>query len=1422
MPVTNKGFAATFGEAKNGLDHIQSSMASVLPSFPGQMAAKYFDLSIGIDFHPTILPACPIFPVPHIGMVFDIMGAIMNAIAAVLPAPPPPPEGEEAPTTVLSVANAVVNAMKPSVKVHGQWIANAGTGIQHLPGIFVHLIPLVAPMSSSEMWMGSSIVLADGGPFSTQFHPALSCNLVGIPAMPRLNKPAKPKMALFAPTAMLLVITSGGKPVLVGGPPTIDLFQLAFKMALKGMGKLWKKGRAKMKGPDTKTPHLDAQPSSKTVCKGEPIDMATGKVLSNNIDFELPGPIPFIWERTYYSDAEVTGPLGYNTHHSYNMGIYDMGNGFYTIRLKDGRETAMPALHTGEIFYNRNEQLLWQKDAEGYFLTDAEKLTYRFDGSKNPDDFYTLSSIKNNAGFSIQFMYDGKGLLRQIKDSAERILKVENDELGHILRIYLQKENAERTLIEYTYDAAGNLAGTTDAAGAKKYFYYDGHLMVKLTNQSGLSFYWEYEGKGDDARCIHTWGDGGVLEYWTQYEEGKTTTRNSLGHTSEYFYDERKLIYKIIDENGGITHQVYNHFEELAVTVNPEGGSRQYFYNAFGKISKLVNENGEATTYSYDEQLNLTGISSPGGMSISWGYDKQGRIAQRAGTDGNTIYYHYENGLLTTITDSRKRTVQLSYDHQHNLTHLQYPNGLEQQWQYESLGHVTKSTDVRGNITQYKYDEAGNVIWLKEPDGNQHYFAYDAAGNMIKAEDGSHEVKFIYGPLGILTGRTQNGVHVGFAYDTELQLKTITNEGGEVYRFGLDALGNVVSEWGFDGMNRRYLRDGNSRVNKVLRPAEKWTAYEYDGIGNVVKEEHSDGSMAAYRYNKDSLLAEAFNVDTYIALQRDKAGRVVKEIQGSYEVTKQYDKQGNCIHTGSSLGADIHNEYDEEGMLKTMKSQDWQASWQRDASGLELHRELSGGIKVQTERDQSGRVTRRSIGAKNIEQSKTKYEWGKGHKLRKIVNELSRAKTDFDYDEFDNLISATYEEQGTAETIYRAPDKIGNLFKRKDKSDRKYGKGGQLLQDEKYNYYYDAEGNLVFKEFKHNENRVADKTEYAKENNIKLTGSATGWSYEWAGNGMLQKVTNPGGAEVVFNYDPLGRRIAKQFKNTVTRFVWVGNVPLHEWKYKGEFPPNSKVGEDGEITESIEPVKNVVTWVFEDGSFIPCAKLEGENKYSIISDYLGTPTHAYNAQGENVWERELDCYGKVRKGSNSVVPFLYQGQYVDEETGLAYNRFRYYDNESGNYLSQDMIGLNGGLRFYGYVDNVNAWIDPLGLEGDPVVKATFEHGGKTYEGVNPLAREPRVSGDVPGLSAINNNTYGMHAEIDAMNKAKLDGVKGGDGILKVEGKVLCPYCKGDVKNMARIMELDSLTIHDADGKVHTFVGDELKSIKEGGKGYKCK
>jgi RHS repeat-associated protein len=223
-----------------------------------------------------------------------------------------------------------------------------------------------------------------------------------------------------------------------------------------------------------------------------------------------------------------------------------------------------------------------------------------------------------------------------------------------------------------------------------------------------------------------------------------------------------------------------------------------------------------------------------------------------------------------------------------------------------------------------------------------------------------------------------------------------------------------------------------------------------------------------------------------------------------------------------------------------------------------------------------------------------------------------------------------------------------------------------------------------------------------KKESINDPDGYRGWRYKWTQGGMLKKVIRPDRKHVDFTYDALGRRLTKTYQEQTTHFVWDGNVPLHEWTASTE-ESNSTINEKGE-TEHTTP-ENLITWIFEDGTFIPPdsyreAKLQGYKSYSIITDHLGTPVESYDEEGKKVWSRELNIYGETRKefGEENFIPFLYQGQYLDTETELAYNRFRYYSPESGVYVSQDPIGLDGGMpNMYSYVHDLNVWIDPLGL-----------------------------------------------------------------------------------------------------------------------------
>ena len=109
--------------------------------------------------------------------------------------------------------------------------------------------------------------------------------------------------------------------------------------------------------------------------------------------------------------------------------------------------------------------------------------------------------------------------------------------------------------------------------------------------------------------------------------------------------------------------------------------------------------------------------------------------------------------------------------------------------------------------------------------------------------------------------------------------------------------------------------------------------------------------------------------------------------------------------------------------------------------------------------------------------------------------------------------------------------------------------------------------------------------------------------------------------------------------------------------------------------------------------------MANSGRFTITSGYFATPMQAYDKQGNKVWEQELDIYGRQRKRPSAFIPFKYQGLYEDAETGLYYNRFRYYDPNTGSYICQAPIGLAGNNPTrYGYVSDTNMWVDILGLD----------------------------------------------------------------------------------------------------------------------------
>ncbi|EPH6035957.1 type VI secretion system tip protein TssI/VgrG [Escherichia coli] len=116
-------------------------------------------------------------------------------------------------------------------------------------------------------------------------------------------------------------------------------------------------------------------------------------------------------------------------------------------------------------------------------------------------------------------------------------------------------------------------------------------------------------------------------------------------------------------------------------------------------------------------------------------------------------------------------------------------------------------------------------------------------------------------------------------------------------------------------------------------------------------------------------------------------------------------------------------------------------------------------------------------------------------------------------------------------------------------------------------------------------------------------------------------------------------------------------------------------------------------------------------------DHRGLPLALISEDGNTVWSAEYDEWGNQLNEENPYYlyqPYRLPGQQYDEESGLDYNRHRYYDPLQGRYITQDPIGLAGGWSLYAYPLNPVQHVDPLGLStmiigNGPVPDNPFGH-----------------------------------------------------------------------------------------------------------------
>lgn len=314
---------------------------------------------------------------------------------------------------------------------------------------------------------------------------------------------------------------------------------------------------------------------------------------------------------------------------------------------------------------------------------------------------------------------------------------------------------------------------------------------------------------------------------------------------------------------------------------------------------------------------------------------------------------------------------------------------------------------------------------------------------------------------------------------------------------------------------------------------------------------------------------------------------------------------------------------------------------------------------------------------------------------------------------------------------------------------------------------------------------------YRDSNAARLSRKPDTWRYTWDAEDRLTSVTTPDGSLWRYQYDALGRRVAKRRLSddgsTILEqvsFTWDDTILCEQTTESGVLPHPVTLTWDH---NGLRPVAQTERILSADSS----QEAIDERFFSIVTDLVGTPSELVDEAGTLAWRTRSTLWGTTTwaASSSTYTPLRFPGQYFDPETGLHYNFYRHYDPETCRYLSVDPLGLGPAPNAGTYVHNPLTWVDPLGLnpcpQVDPISQNIADHSRQRFndpggfehyvKDVDPKALEYYVdgviNGDVPTVLDPKFLARGRVAYWDTdKNAVVIEDDKGGTVFTPKEGK----------------------------------------------------
>ncbi|EOP2162976.1 RHS repeat-associated core domain-containing protein, partial [Escherichia coli] len=722
------------------------------------------------------------------------------------------------------------------------------------------------------------------------------------------------------------------------------------------------------------------------------------------------------------------------------------------------------------------------------------------------------------------------------------------------------------------------------------------------------------------------------------------------------------------------------------------GSRKTMTWSRYGQLLSFTDCSGYVTRYDHDRFGQMTAVHREEGLSQYRAYDSRGQLIAVKDTQGHETRYEYNiAGDLTAVIAPDGSRNGTQYDAWGKAI-CTTQGGLTRSMEYDAAGRVIRLTSENGSHTTFRYDVLDRLIQETGFDGRTQRYHHDLTGKLIRSEDEGLVTHWHYDEADRLTHRTVNGETAEqWQYDERGWLTDISHisEGHRVtVHYGYDEKGRLTGE-------RQTVH--HPQTEALLWQHETRHAYNAQGLANRCIPD-SLPAVEWLTYGSGWLAGMKLGDTPLVDFTRDRLHRETLRSFGRYELTTAYTPAGQLQRQHlNSLQYDRDYTWNDNGELIRISSPRQTRSYSYSTTGrlTGVHTTAANlDIRIPYATDPAGN----RLPDPELHPDSTLSMWP------------------------DNRIARD------AHYLYRY-DRHGRLTKKTDL----IPEGVIRTDDERtHRYHYDSQHRLVhYTRTQYEEPLVESRYLYdplgrrVAKRVWRRERDLTGWMslsrkpqvtwYGWDGDRLttiqndrtrIQTIYQPGSFTPLIRVETATGELAKTQRRSLADALQQSGG---EDGGSVVFPPvlvqmldrlESEILADRVSEESrrwlascgltVEQMQNQM-----DPVYTPARKI-----HLYHCDHRGLPLALISTEGTTAWYAEYDEWGNQLNEEN---PHQLQqlirlpGQQYDEESGLYYNRHRYYDPLRGRYITQDPIGLKGGWNLYTYpLSPVNS-MDPLGL-----------------------------------------------------------------------------------------------------------------------------